>query len=67
MSAQYPDKRLVIDTLAEVAKSVAHESSANHPGDIVNAMICALEGAAEAITVLWKSGNLKLPVEFDAS
>lgn len=54
----YPDKRLVIDVLNEVAAAVAHDSTAEHPGDIAVAMFNAIEGAAVTIEVLWKRGVL---------
>lgn len=54
----YPDKRLVIDVLAAVATSVAHDSSVEHPGDIANAMLNAIEGAVVGIEELWKRGVL---------
>lgn len=40
---KYPNKSQVIDLLAETARRVAHESSAEHPVDIALAMGNAIE------------------------
>lgn len=55
----YPSKSVVIETLTAVARRAAEESSANHPEDIADAMVTAIEYAASTLTVLNGNNRLK--------
>lgn len=48
----YPNKRIVIETLLDAARKAAFNSSAQHPDDIAAEMVGALDGAASAIWYL---------------
>jgi hypothetical protein len=50
----YPNKLITVGTLLDAARKAAMESSAEHPEDIVAAMVGALDGAASAIWYLHK-------------
>lgn len=55
---KYPDKDLVIDTLAEVARRVGHSVNAQHPVDIAAAMSFAIEYGGETLAVLIEKDRL---------
>lgn len=54
----YPDKKLVVETLLEVGRRAAMNVAADHPDDIAVAMVNAIENSAEAIQVLHEAGRL---------
>lgn len=57
----YPDKNVVVETLAEVAKRAGMDCSSQHPEDIAIAMSMAIDAAGTTLTVLMQNGNLTLP------
>lgn len=55
---QNPEKKMIVDVLAETARRVGMESMAEHPEDIAVAMSMAIDSAGMAVEILQEGGNL---------
>lgn len=54
-----PDKRLVAEVYAEVARRAALDSSCTHFEDLATQALSAIEGAEHTFSVLWEKGVFK--------
>lgn len=55
---EYPSRKLVAETLAEVVRRAVMDADCEHPEDLSCAALTAIEGAEVTLTVLWEKGLL---------